>query len=336
MTRRARDAAGFTFIEVTLAMALMLVVFSATLAAFGTMERNGARNQRLNELQQQARTATETLAKRLRNLASPSDSGNALDQQPLERAQPQDLVFRTVKSDGNPTTGNPQNLERYRYCLGTSASNNKTLFEQRQTWTAGATITTPAVPSSTSCPASSGWDVIGGQNYRTVATGVVNGTRSLFSYQGSPVPGTYTELDSVAPADFPTAIALRTTLWLDPDTAHPPGATNMTTRVFLRNQNRPPVASFTMSWQGKRVTLNASASDDPEGNPLQYLWLDNGAVMTDPTTGLALTASQNAVYTFNASNGSHSYNVKVIDVGGLTATGTARSLNCPSNQAACS
>ena len=68
MTRSARSGqAGFTFIEVLLAMTLMLIIFAATLAVFTTMERGSSRNQKLNENQQQARVATDTLAKRLRN-----------------------------------------------------------------------------------------------------------------------------------------------------------------------------------------------------------------------------------------------------------------------------
>ncbi len=307
MTRIVRGQAGFTLIELLLAMTLMLIIFAATLAVFTTMERGAAINQRLNENQQQARVATGTLAKRLRNLASPSDSTNPLDQQPLERAQPQDLVFRTINSNGTPTTENPQNLVRYRYCLG----NDEVLYEQRQTWT-GAMPATP--PSTNGCPGG-GWP-----ETRTVVSNVVNGTQPVFHYQGSPVPGTYSELTSVAPADFPTAIALRTTLSIDPDPASRPGPSTLTTRVFLRNQNRPPTASFTVVASGRKITMNASMSDDPEGNTLSYQWLDNGAVLTDPNTGAALGFLPNATYSFNASAGTHSVAVRVKDVGNLTAT----------------
>ena len=115
MTRSLRSQSGFTFVEVLLAMSLMLIVFAATLAVFTVMERGASTNQKLNENQQQARVATDVLAKRLRNLASPSDSNVALDQQPLERADAQDLVFRTVRSDGAPTAGNPHAVGRPRF-----------------------------------------------------------------------------------------------------------------------------------------------------------------------------------------------------------------------------
>ena len=317
MTRTRNGQAGFTFIEVLVAMTLMAIVFAATLAVFTTMEHGSARNQRLNESQQQARVATDTLAKRLRNLASPSDSINPLDQQPLERAEAFDLVFRTVRSDGTgPTTGNPQNLERYRYCL----SSDNVLYEQRQTWT-GAT---PATPASTACPGG-GWS-----SEREIVRNVVNGTRPVFHYQGSPTPGIYNELTSVAPADFPTAIALRSTIYVDPDPDHSPGAATLSTRVFLRNQNRPPTADLSVVASGKKITLNASMSDDPEGNTLVYEWLNNDNGLIDPNTSLAYGYLANSTFSFNApSAGVYSLTVRVKDVGGLTAVSTpAKTVTC--------
>jgi type II secretory pathway component PulJ len=314
--RRGRNEAGFTFIEVLLAMTLMMVVFAATLGVFTVMERNSTRNQRLNENQQQARVATDMLAKRLRNLASPADTTNPLDQQPLERAQPKDLIFRTVRSDGAPTALNPQNLERYRYCLGT----DKIVYEQRQTWTGAL----PATPAATACPGT-GWT-----STRKVVTNVVNGSRPVFHYQGSPTPGTYSELTSVAPADFPTAIALRTTLFMDPDVNHPPGETTLTTRVFLRNQNRPPTAVLSVVASGKKITMNASMSDDPEGNSMTYEWSDNGVGLIDPTTNAPYGFLPNATFSFNVTGaGTHNLTVRVKDVGGLTATSTpAKKVTC--------
>ena len=318
MTRRdLRQDAGFTFIEVMMAMTLMLVVTAASLSVFAVMERGASRNQKLNETQQRARTATDRIARDLRNLASPSDTG--LDQQPLELAEPFDLVYRTVSTTGGPTTGNPQNLERVRYCLGA----DKVLYRQRQTWTG----TMPARPADTACPG-------GGWNSTTrAAADITNGTRPLFHYQGSPTPGVYSELTSVATADFPTAIALRSTVYLDPDTVNPPGETTLTTRVFLRNQNRPPIPEFTATASARKITLNASASDDPEGNRLLYQWFDNGVAMTDPGTGETIEPSANAIYTFTASSGVHSITLKVIDAGSLSATSAPKVKTC--NSTAC-
>ena len=124
---------GFTLIEVLIAMTLMLLVTAATLAVFTTMERKTRDNQRVSDQERMARVATDLLAKRLRNLASPAGSGPA--PQALERAEPTDLMFRTVDSSPANLATNPENLQRYRYCLATDGK----LWAARQpssTWTA--------------------------------------------------------------------------------------------------------------------------------------------------------------------------------------------------------
>lgn len=313
MSAHRKHEAGFTLVEVMLAMVLMLVVFAATLTIFTTAERGHVRNQRLNDSQMQARVATDMVVKRLRNLASPSNGTSAGDQQPLERAEAQDLVFRTVKGDGTPTAANPQNLERYRYCLGT----DKVLYEQRQTWTGAL----PGLPAGTACPGT-GWT-----ETREIARNIVNDDRPVFHYQGSPVPGTYSELTEVAPADFPTAIALRSTLWIDPDPDHKPAATTLTTRVFLRNQNRPPLPAFTVTASANRLTLNGSASQDPEGKSLFYQWYDNGVPIKD-TNGVTIPQSASAVVTYKVGSGSHVMTLEVIDAGNLSAVSDGRTATC--------
>ena len=58
------------------------------------------------------------------------------------------------------------------------------------------------------------------------------------------------------------------------------------TGVFLRNQNRKPVASCTTIYTGtgKQVALNGSGSEDPEGFSIkEYHWFLDGSTtpMTD-------------------------------------------------------
>ena len=48
-----------------------------------------------------------------------------------------------------------------------------------------------------------------------------------------------------APADFPSVVAIGTRLFVDPLPASAPNESTLTTRVFLRNQNRAPTATFT-------------------------------------------------------------------------------------------
>lgn len=312
MSPRRDGEAGFTFIEVLLAMGLLLVVLAATLAVFSTMERTATRNQRLNDEQLSARVATDALARRLRNLASPADPTTPGEgQQPLERAESQDLIFRTVNSEvsAGPSMGNAQNIERYRYCL----SPDKKLYQERQTWTAAM----PAMPATTACPGA-GWPEV-----KVVAQDVVNGARPIWKYQVSPTPGTYSEQNSVSQASFPTGIAVRSELFIDPDTAHRPTETTLTTRVFLRNQNRPPVATpFSVSISANKVTLNASDAEDPEGNPLSYKWTDGAAVLSD--------WSARATFTFKAAAGSHVIGLQLRDVGNLTASPATRTITCTS------
>jgi prepilin-type N-terminal cleavage/methylation domain-containing protein len=315
---RGSTQAGFSLIEVLLAMVLMLIVLGATLAVFNAMERGNRDNQNLNESQQQIRSATDALAKRLRNLASPAAGGAAVSDQPIERAEPQDLIFRSVNSAGPATTLNPQNLQRYRYCLSPA----RRLTVQRQTWSGAA----PATPTDTACPGA-GWT-----ETLVAAQSVVNATRPVFHYQITPAPGTHSEQTSVLAGSFATIVALRSTLWVDPDLLHRPSETSLSTRVFLRNQNRPPLAVLEVTATGTKLTLNASASDDPEGNPLLYQFFDNGTALKD-AAGVVIPPSNRAVAIYKPATGGHSLTVKVTDVGGLGATSAARTATC--NATAC-
>jgi prepilin-type N-terminal cleavage/methylation domain-containing protein len=319
MRRRSHEA-GFTLVELLLAMSLMLVVMAATLTVFARMERGARDNQRLNDVQMQSRVAIDALAKRLRNLASPADNAaaGASDRQPLELAQPQDLVFRTVNSAGSATAANPQNVERYRYCLGPDGR----LYVQRQTWT----TTVKTRPTDTACPGA-GWDVPAGstQNYVVAAQHITNAARPVFLYEVSPSPGNYEEVSSVPDPSLFSAIGLRTRLFLDPDPVHPPQEATLTTRVFLRNQNRPPTAAFTATVSGHTITLNGSSSEDPENNPLLFQWLNAGAPLDaseqDPHSG--------AIRTLDAAPGTtYQLSLRVVDVGRLDARSATHTISC--------
>ena len=315
MTSPGRHERGFTLVELLIAMSLMLVITGATLAVFSTMERKTRDNQRINDQERQARVATDVLAKRLRNLASPAGGGPA--PQALEVAKQDELMFRTVDSTPANVAANPENLQRYRYCL---AADGK-LWMARQpatTWTA-----TP--PATTGCGATDGFP----GTHTVVAENVVNGTRPVFRYQVSPVPGTYSEQSSVAQADFPNDIAIRTELFVDEDVARVPRETTITTRVFLRNQNRPPSAKLTATYSGSElVTLNASDSLDPENNPLYFRFLDGTTVVQD--------WSQQATFTYRAkATGAHAFTVVVRDIGGLQTTSNSIPVTCASSPIKC-
>jgi prepilin-type N-terminal cleavage/methylation domain-containing protein len=308
--RRVRDERGFSLVELMIAMTLMLIVIGATLAVFATMERKSRDNQRTNDSERTARVAVDVMSKRLRNLASPQSSGAA--PQALERANPTDVMFRTVDSTGTPPAGNLENLERYRYCLGT----NNRLYAERQP----AASFTATQPTTTGCGTSDGWP----GTRSVVAQNVTNGARPVFKYQVSPTPGTYSEQSTVTQTNFPNDIAIRVELFVDPDTAHPPGEVTLNTRVFLRNQNRPPTATFSASYSGSfAVTFNASDSADPENNPLYYQWSDGGTVKQ--------AFSQQATwspYPAFAPNSSHTVTLVVRDIGGLQVTSSSKTITC--------
>jgi type II secretory pathway component PulJ len=308
----ARREDGFSLVELLLAMTLSLLLLGATFAVFATAERGHRNNQRQNEAQDQVRFATDSLARRLRNLASPTDAA-ATPEQPIERAEAQDLIFRTVNSAGSPNpVTNPQNLQRYRYCLNLE---EKRLYVQRQTW--GATAD-PGMPSGTSCP-DAGWP-----ETKVAASSITNGVRGVFTYVRNPT-GTFSEQPSVAVADFPSVVAIGTRLFVDPLPASAPKESTLTTRVFLRNQNRAPTVTFTATpITGTSIQLNGMDSDDPEAGRLTFSWYVDGAKLanTSATPTVTLTA------------GTHSIYLVVTDVGNLSAQSATRTTTCTSTSCA--
>ena len=310
MTRRDDDA-GFTLVELLIAMSLSLVILTATLAVFARMERGTRDNQQLNDAHAQVRVATDALARRLRNLASPDENS----QQPLERATSQDLIFRTVSATGSATDTNPENVERNRFCLRAS---DGALLMQRQT---GDQVVSAPPPADTACPGT-GWEIPAGQttDFRVAAQHVTNGSRPVFLYEVSPTPGTYTEASSVSDPELFSAIGLRVRLHVDPDTRHLPKESTVTTRVFLRNQNRPPTPAFDVTATGLTLLLNASGSDDPESQALTYQWLDGGAPLVD-RNGVEVGTTTSAVTSFAAAPGrTYELTLKVTDIGDLPTT----------------
>ena len=131
------------------------------------------------------------------------------------------------------------------------------------------------------------------------ASEIVNATRPVFTYDGATVQ----QITSVS-----------TFLAVDRDTAKAPAEATLTSGVFLRNQNRRPIASFSyVALAGRNVQLNAQASRDPEGGILTYEWKDGATVLSYP----------NAIANYVPStSGPHEITLTVKDVDGLTGTQT--------------
>jgi type II secretory pathway pseudopilin PulG len=279
---------GFTLMELLVAVLLLMIAVTATLAGLnGFINATGA-NFSQNVAQSDARTAVDRMARELRATASPG-----LPNAPIERAQPDELVFDSVDPAG-PSGANATAVARFRYCLNTTTDK---LWKQIQSWT---TATRPALSASTTCPDSS----FGTQT--TVAEYVVNdGTAPLrtFSY------------DSTTASDV-GAVTLN--VYTDANVNKAPGAQRLKTTVYLRNLNRPPTAGFSATLTGSRhVLLNAGPSTDADGDPLSYQWYDGGTAIG---TGAVLDYA-------SPSTGDHTFTVKVTDTSGLSTTSTPQTVS---------
>ena len=245
--------------EVTLtgllvAMVVFLGVLAATLSLFASSQTVARDTAQRNDAQDRARQASDTIVRQLRNLASPT-----VDQpQAVERATSRELVFKTIASTGVPTAANVANVKRVRFCLADSGR----LWKQEQIGDAAVTGTVPGGAAAADDPtcSSAGWTAGTSQVIAANVVNYANGfTRPVFTYNST----TLTAITSV-----------RVTLYVDMDSAKRPAETRLSTGVFLRNQNRVPTASFTVTQTAAGLMLNGSLSTDPDGDPLTYCWYD--------------------------------------------------------------
>jgi len=259
---------------------LSLVILGATLSLFerGTIVSRDAQT-RVDQ-QERVRVAVDGITKQLRNLASPTpDQPDAVD-----RAAAVDLIFKTVDPVGPNTGANGANVKRMRYCLDADGR----LWRQQQRWT-GANV--PPAPTATNCPGI-GWDA----GDAVVAQTVVNNDTGepVFRFNS-------TTLSAIT--------QIRISLLVDLERGHGPEPAELSSGVFLRNQNRAPTASFTATVGATEIVLNASSSSDPEGDPLIYIWRDNG---TEVGRGIVLR--------YRPAKGNHPISLEVQDSSGLSST----------------
>lgn len=270
---------GFSLIELLIAMLIMGIVLSATLLALDTFGTASRRNQDLADAVDRARGSLDTISRELRNATAYQTSANSTASSVL-RATGFDLVVKTVDPAGGSSSGNSYGVQTVRYCLNTA---NGVLYRQRQA---------DAVLPSSSCPDPT-W--AGG----ALVAGIVNGTaRPPFSYDAT----TLSDISEVQMDVFVSAPSAKTTK-----------ETELTSGVFLRNQNRKPAAAFTASPEPNgHVSLNGSSSVDPEGRLLQYTWFDGATQLgqSAPVVDYVTTA------------GTHTFTLTVTDLGGLTDTTT--------------
>lgn len=281
------DERGFTLSELLISTTLMLIVMFAVLDVFEGFVSTASRGEKRSEAEDQARFSTDRLARELRNLASPAFNGN-----PVEVAAPYDLVFRTIDRLGPNTGANKANIRRVRYCLPA----NGRLQKQWQTWTSDPP---PARPDTTACPGT-GWT--GTENLIRLENRNTSGVRPLFEYDST---------------DIARISSVRTDLFAK---AGGGSEVRLRTAVGLRNQNRTPTASFTATPAGSNVVLlNGSASLDPEGQQLEYLWYVDG--VTEPI-------ARGPIVQWTAPGvGNRTFQLKVVDPGELSNTAPSQTVS---------
>ena len=312
---RMRDDTGLTLIELLIAATISLIVLGATLTVFEAMARQRAQIEAQAEVETEARNGIDRLARQLRNLASPGDVVTNIfaSTQPksVDLNLPGELVFKDVSEARPAGSSNSANVRRVRYCLqssgavpGTSFTASparQVLWMQTQDWTSAAA---PAMPAAGACPGP-GW-----QTQRIVADHVVNGTAEpVFVYSGD--TGVIT---GTTDADREQVSRVTARIRVDADVTSGPAATEITTGVILRNQNRAPIARFVYTLLNSvtcSIQLNGSSSEDPESKPLEYAWTIDGVAQA-PGVVLQTTVAR----------GTHTYSLTVNDRAGLPGTHT--------------
>jgi type II secretory pathway pseudopilin PulG len=310
---RLGEQRGVTLVELVLAMAMALVVFGTTLDALTnfTSEWTGS-TQRL-DAQDKARLAIDRITRQLRNIASPVTSPKL-----LERATPYDVVFQTV---GSPSGSNVTGTQRVRYCIpqdtSTGSSADEVLYSETQTWT---TATPPSSPWSSDptvtipCPDNplpSG--VSSATNPVIVASGITN------RYQGRTDRPAFSFNDTaVTASQLSQVFTVQIDLFVNPTPSVAAAENELRSGVFLRNQPRAPVVSYTYTpTQDGGVLLNGGTSYSPDGEDLSYSWTCTSSSCPDLST---LTDSNSGLVDWTPGAGTYTVQLTVTDQSGLTAT----------------
>jgi type II secretory pathway pseudopilin PulG len=293
----ARAQHGFTVVELLVAMSLAVGLFAVTLGVLDVFQRDNHFNLLRNETQDNARTAIDRLARELRNVSAPS----VKEAGALEQAGRYALTFQTINSTPagkGEIEGNVTNAMRVRYCLDDSNPNSEVLWREVEHW---KTEQAPALPTSSACPDLNVADWEHAEQIVTNITNRIGGqSRALFVY-GPDGASLTSQITSVEPS-----------VYTDLNPGAEPGERLVTTTIYLRNQNRSPVASFTGTEVRRHFVLNASESLDPNGLALSYRWWDNGTLLS--------TTSQQYETAELTAGTTHTFKLEVKNPGGLSST----------------
>jgi prepilin-type N-terminal cleavage/methylation domain-containing protein len=299
---------GFSLVELLIGMTLGVIVLVAILTVLINYQQDAGRTHRQLDAQANARVAVDRIVRELRSVAS-SRTNPTL----IESASPYDLTFQTV---GTASGSNTAGIKRVRYCVPADpvpgGSANQVLTVQTETWNTSTVPANPWAPTSgvyPSCPSTPG-SLPGGAAISTnqIASNVMNrragADRPAFTF-------TYGTA-----GDLATITNVGVELFIDIDPTRSPEETSLRSAAFLRNQNQPPVASFTATATGGgHLLLNGGGSSDGDGSTLTYAW-------TNVTGGANTALADTGFYDWSPGAGTYSVKLTVTDPGGLSATQT--------------
>jgi hypothetical protein len=119
----------------------------------------------------------------------------------------------------------------------------------------------------------------------------------------------FTYNDGPAPSDLSTIDTVGIDLFVNPTPRLTRAESELSSAVFLRNQERAPVAGFTYTPLGSgSVLLSAGTSYSPSGESLSYSW---------SCTGSTPCTSSGAVFVWNPGPGTYTVTLSVTDQAGL-------------------
>jgi prepilin-type N-terminal cleavage/methylation domain-containing protein len=320
MTSRLRIQDGFTLIEMLVVCVVSLVIFGATMTAFASFYGQDRRTENQSDSMDEARLAMDREARQLRNLANPTYNATNT----INKATDYDFIFQT--SDPNKTW--------VRYCLDTSAG-----ASAGKLWMSESPGSSRTSGMTGTCPGT-GWKV-GSQGNQTIVaqhvTNTINGQdRNVFTYSCLPTAPAGCPASS---ADYAKIDQVSTHVWIDANTRDSVKEKDVSTGVYLRNQNEAPTAAITgpNTLASKKVSLNGMGSSDPEGRTLEYFWFidhaPTSADLADCSATPAASVWQGPLlikdFTPEAAGTTHQVYLVVRDPGCLTSTAGPITVSVP-------
>jgi prepilin-type N-terminal cleavage/methylation domain-containing protein len=256
MSRLRGEERGFTLIEVMMVCSIFLVVLGATLTAFTAFTSANRRGEKQADQAETARVGLDIAARQLRNLANPTVTASTT----IDRAEPYDFIFQT--SDPAKTW--------VRYCAQTTPPASTNAARLWETESSSATL---SAGNRAACPGT-GWGTA-----HVISEKVSNranaADRPIFTFEctaGQPASC------PASAADYSRITNVGIELFVDDKVGDSLKEMRVSTAVYLRNQNEPPIAVATSARKATRqIIFNGAGSSDPEGRTMDFIWFKGTA-----------------------------------------------------------